>query len=88
MSKGNTLGAGQTLYAGEYLESGNGYYAVMQHDGNFVLYKTMHWVPANALWASNTDGKGVKPRRIVMQNDGNLVIYDTYNNATWASNTH
>lgn len=87
MSKGNTLGDGQTLNAGQYLESGNGYYAVMQQDGNFVLYQTLHWIPKNALWASNTCMKGVQPRRVIMQNDGSLVVYDVYNTPTWASNT-
>lgn len=83
----STLGNGQTLYAGEYLSSGNDYYAVMQYDGNFVLYSTMNWVPDNAVWSTHTDGDGTPNHKIVMQDDGNLVIYDTYGRPTWASRT-
>ena len=86
--KGPTLYNNQTLNTGDYLSSGNGYYAVMQQDGNFVLYQTQLWIPQNAIWASGTNGKGVPPTKITMQDDGNLVIYDTYNTATWASNTY
>ena len=43
--------------------------AVMQHDGNFVVYDA-YW---NALRASNTDG--YDGARLVFQNDGNVVIY-------------
>lgn len=85
--RGSTLGTNQALYEGDYLSSGNGYYAVMQNDGNFVLYSTMHWIPHNAAWASGTNGKGAPGRRIIMQSDGNLVIYDSYNSPIWASNT-
>ncbi len=69
---------GKTLHKGQELKSGDGKYrAVMQPDGNFVLYG------GRATWASNTMGRG---DRVVMQDDGNLVIYDG-NHATWASNT-
>ncbi|XP_065662035.1 uncharacterized protein LOC100215560 isoform X2 [Hydra vulgaris] len=88
LNRGTTLKDGRTLDVGNYLSSGNGYYAVMQGDGNFVLYVTQQWVPRNALWASGSYNKGTAPRRAVMQNDGNLVIYDVYNKATWASNTN
>lgn len=43
--------------------------AIMQMDGNFVLYSPSH----RARWASDTDGNN--GAYIVMQNDGNLVIY-------------
>ena len=85
---GNTLNDGQTLNPGQYLSSGNCYYAVMQGDGNFVLYVTQHWVPPNAIWSSGSSKKGIAPRRVVMQNDGNLVIYDVYSRATWSSGTN
>ncbi|XP_047131880.1 uncharacterized protein LOC124810920 [Hydra vulgaris] len=85
---GTTLKNGLNLKPGEYLSSGNCYFAVMQGDGNFVLYVTHHWVPQNAIWASGSYNKGTAPRRVVMQNDGNLVIYDAYNRATWASGTN
>jgi hypothetical protein len=50
----------------------------MQNDGNFVLYVGNHWVHTNAVWSSNTYGKGKGPYQLIMQGDGNLVIYDTY----------
>jgi len=39
-------------------------------------------------WASNTNGKGTAPYKLVMQDDRNLCVYDRYNNCTWASNTY
>jgi hypothetical protein len=85
--RGTILGNGATLNAGEFLSSGNGYFAIFQDDGNFVLYKSVNFIPPNAVWASNTYGKGAPPRYITMQYDGNLVIYDDNGHATWASGT-
>ena len=56
---------------------------LMQDDGNVVLYS-----PNGPKWASNTNGKGVAPYRLVMQDDGNLVAYDSKNAPLWASNTN
>jgi hypothetical protein len=64
--RGNTLGNGATLEAGEYLSSGNGYFAIFQVDGNLVLYNSESFVPSNAVWASMTYGKGAPPRHITM----------------------
>jgi hypothetical protein len=86
--KGNTLGNGATLEAGEFLTSGNGYYAVFQVDGNLVLFKSSSLVSSNAAWASGSKGKGAAPRRLTMQADGNLVIYDANGVVTWASGTN
>jgi len=84
-----TLGNGQTLTQGNYLASpNNSYFAVMQSDGNFVLYTSRDWRPVNAVWASNTYGRGIGPYRVTMQDDGNLVVYDSRNTALWASNTY
>jgi hypothetical protein len=59
----------------------SGHRAVLQGDGNFVLY-----TPTNrALWASYTVGRGGV--RVAMQNDGNLVIYTATNAPVWASHT-
>ncbi len=55
--------------------------AVMQGDGNFVLYH-QGW---NALWSSGTYGN--PGSYIVMQNDGNLVIYNPGGRALWATGT-
>jgi hypothetical protein len=84
--RGSYLAAGQSLAAGDYLASPNGQYcAVMQDDGNFVLY----WgcLPdrlIGAMWASDTIGLG--SQSLSMQKDGNLVLYRD-GNPVWASNT-
>lgn len=59
--------------------------AVMQSDGNFVLYGVSGRVAGGAIWASGTDGKG--GISITLQNDGNLVIYRSDGGAVWATNT-
>jgi hypothetical protein len=64
---------------GRALRSVNGRYtAIMQYDGNFVVYDN-----GRVKWASKTVGKG---DCIFMQGDGNLVIYQGYS-ATWETNT-
>ncbi|NJM33522.1 MAG: hypothetical protein HC850_01165 [Rhodomicrobium sp.] len=67
------------LFANDALISANGRYtALMQGDGNFVVYDG-----GRAIWASGTDG--VAGARIIMQGDGNLVVYDPSNRAHWDS---
>lgn len=74
----STLKAGQELAAGQALVSPEGgYRAVMQRDGNFVVYGPGRSV----LFASRTLGSNA---RTTIQSDGNLV---TYSGRTWASNT-
>jgi surface antigen len=72
---------GQRLYAGQALWSGpGGYEAVMQGDGNFVVY-----APGGAaLWATHTSVPGSS---IILQGDGNLVVYAPGGKALWASST-
>lgn len=78
----STMSAGQTLNPNEFLVSPNRWYkAVMQDDGNFVVYNKA----LKAVWSTLTYDKG--PSRFVYQEDGNLVVYDAYNRATWNSNT-
>ncbi|HEY4117565.1 MAG TPA: glycoside hydrolase domain-containing protein [Byssovorax sp.] len=60
----------------------DGYAAIMQGDGNFVLYGAH----SNPIWASGTNGSS--GARLVMQDDGNLVVYGPGNNALWASGTN
>ena len=74
-NKGALLHPNQYLATDEYLVSDNkAFFAVMQNDGNFVVYKG----------SGPTDNKGVKCSSetggggisfAVMQNDGNFVIY-------------
>ncbi|KAL9647268.1 hypothetical protein ABK040_012619 [Willaertia magna] len=83
LKSSSTLHSGNSLEADCFIRSDNECYtAIMQGDGNFVIYEK-----GRPVWASNTWHVGVGPHKIVMQDDGNLVIYDKYNNPTWASNT-
>ena len=80
---GDTMTAGQMLYAGQSIKSQNGKFTfVMQGDGNLVLYRA----EGRALWASGTNGKRVAV--CAMQGDGNLVLYEAGPHADWASNTN
>jgi hypothetical protein len=70
------------------LDSGTGYYASVQLDGNFVIYKGNTWTAPNAIWATNTGGVGSGPFALFNQPDGNLVLYDGSGQPNWASNTY
>ena len=60
---------------------GGGDTAIMQRDGNFVVYTEGY-----PLWVSNTNGRGFNYLRV--QDDGNLVIYSKITNVPrWASGT-
>lgn len=80
---GSYLPAGMTLKGSDYLLSPNGQYsAVMQDDGNFVLYWG-RWPDRllGPMWASDTGGtSGVTA---TMQTDGNLVL----NGTSWSTGT-
>lgn len=76
------LEAGQTLAAGQRLQSPNGAFeALMQTDGNFVLYGPGGWT-----WQSDTDGSGAT--RLSLQTDGNLVMYTSANVWKWQTRTN
>jgi hypothetical protein len=84
----DTLPMGQHLNSGEYIRSLNGmFFCAMQPDGNFVVYKSVNFLPMNAVWASNTWGRPYGPFRCSMQTDGNLVIYNSRGQSQWASNS-
>jgi hypothetical protein len=78
------LTAGQVLTEGQALTSSNGQYsAVLQGDGNFVVYNAS----GRALWAdgiNNNYGENF----IVLQGDGNLVDYLWNSRPFWATGTH
>lgn len=79
-ARGNELYAPATLKPGYYLHSVNGQYkAIMQFDGNFVVY-----MGSTAIWASGKMGSG---NYAAMQSDGNLVVYSSSGAPVWASNT-
>ncbi len=87
------LRSGQVLQAGEFLRAEDGgYFAYMQEDGNFVLYRGSG--PGDnrgVVWATNTAGPPGE-YFAYMQEDGNLVVYrgsgpDDNRGVVWATNT-
>lgn len=65
-------------YASLFYDTG-GRHAVMQSDGNFVVYDASY----NALWSTGTDGNS--GAFAALQDDGNFVIYDSSGtSALWA----
>lgn len=56
-----------------------GDHAIMQDDGNFVIYTSGN----SPVWASNTPGH--PGAFVVVQDDGNVVVYDPSNHPLWAS---
>ncbi|HWZ19428.1 MAG TPA: hypothetical protein VNW73_11570 [Ktedonobacteraceae bacterium] len=93
-NKGSVLTAGQYLSTDDYLVSDNGqYFAIMQGDGNFVLYRGSG--PSHNLgyiWAISHTALPTGPYFAIMQNDGNFVVYKgtgPSNNLgfVWATNT-
>ncbi len=71
----------KVLWSSGSYHKGNGYqadFAIMQGDGNFVVY-----APTGPVWATGTYSGG----RLALQNDGNLVVYNSSGRAVWASNT-
>jgi len=76
----NTLYAGHTLKAGQWLLSSDASYAAfMLDDGNFAVYG-----PHGHGWSTGPSSAN----RIVMQGDGNLVSYNTNHKAIYASRTN
>jgi len=79
------VGVGDTLQSGQRLESNQamsvgGWAAVMQTDGNFVVYAN-----GRAQWSSGTGGR--PGSSLLMQPDGNLVVYSPSNQPLWNSGT-
>lgn len=76
----DVLNAGGSLEVGGTLRSLDGRYsALLQGDGNFVVYG-----PSGAVWSTGTNGRG--GTTLVMQTDGNLVLY-AGPQPVWASGT-
>ena len=55
--------------------------AIMQGDGNFVVYSAS----GSPLWSSNTAGNN--GASLVVQDDGNVVIYSASGATLWSTNT-
>jgi len=79
LRQGNTV-----LWASNTPGWGNLVMAVMQSDGNFVLYNRAN-SPPTALWATNTNTGAGNYFRIM--NDGNLIVYNSSNVILWQSHT-
>ncbi|EGG15845.1 BCAP29/BCAP31 family protein [Cavenderia fasciculata] len=62
--------------------------AILQEDGNFVVYRGQDHTPQNAVFATHTHHKGTGPYRFIQQDDGNLVLYDKHRKSHWSSHTH
>jgi hypothetical protein len=77
------LCAGQVLSVSQSLISaGGGYYAVMQADGNFVVYTSTN----TPIWSNGKGGSG--QGYVTVQTDGNFVEYLAVNNSPlWATAT-
>lgn len=86
-SLGSVIDGGKVISAGNYLLSPNGSCkAVMQGDGNFVIYKS-----GKAIWCSATNTSAFSSYFATMQADGNFVIYGqngTSKTAVWSSGTN
>jgi len=81
------MGEGTILHMGGQLVSDNGEFrAIMQHDGNFVVYQGEG--DDEPLWASNTHGQGGK--MVVLQEDQHLVMYNAVEGGDpiWATNVY
>lgn len=76
-----TLPADASLKAGQSLLSvGGRFHAVMQTDGNLVVYTSAN----RPVWASGTHSPGAG---LTLQRDGNLVVYAANRRALWWTGT-
>jgi len=77
----DTLPSGAILKSGQALWSHNGtYQAILQTDGNFVVYG-----PTGALWHTMTNGSGAIG--LELRTDGEFVLYNSRGLAFWSSDT-
>ena len=76
-NKGSFLATGQYLSVNDYLVSDNGqFFAVMQSDGNFVLYRGSG--PSDNqgyIWSISHTSLPTGQYFAIMQSDGNFVVY-------------
>jgi hypothetical protein len=70
---------GWSIHNGQWRTVGSDGWAVMQGDGNFVLYDNPY---GGAAWETNTDG--YPGAYLNLQGDMNLVIYSSYNVPLWS----
>ena len=81
---GSSLAIGKSIGVGQALYSPNGVFrAVMQGDGNFVVYLNWDELPS---WSTGTNGSGANV--LNFQSDGNLVVRPSGGAAAWAAGTN
>jgi hypothetical protein len=82
------LGNGTLETENTLVSTSRNYFAVVQQDGNFVLYKSNSLKRENPLWASNTHGsRNARPYTLKLLNNGNLVLFDANNGEVWSTNS-
>jgi hypothetical protein len=83
---GSQLNPGESLFANQYLASGNLQYAfMMQGDGNAVLYGADDGLGYRPRWHTNTNSSGAN--RLYMQTDGNLMLLRPDGSVVWMTST-
>jgi hypothetical protein len=81
-ARADELRVNQVLSLNQRLYSENhNYFAIMQSDGNLVVYKNDG--SGRSLWSTQTAGSGAI--KAVMQNDGNFVLYNAQMHPVWAT---
>lgn len=77
LKQGSIIGVNEFLAVGDYIQSPSSlYYAIMQGDGNFCIYRgTGPEDEHGYLWSSKKTGSGGK-FFAMMQDDGNFSIYE------------
>ena len=85
----DTLHSNETLEEETHLSSiSKHYFALVQSDGNFVVYKSDSFKRDNPLWASNTYiSRNPRPFKLRLLKDGNLVLLDNVGQPVWTSNS-
>ncbi|KAL0487295.1 hypothetical protein AKO1_012181 [Acrasis kona] len=82
----DTLRQGEQLCQGTALKArGKDYYAILQNDGNFVVYRSKLFVKENAIWCSNSQGIGTAPYLLEVSLIGEICIKDKDELNVWSS---
>ncbi|NJR13048.1 MAG: hypothetical protein HC779_00370 [Phyllobacteriaceae bacterium] len=84
----STVSAYAVLRANQFMASRNGkFFAVMQPNGNLVVFRGTPSAKGEKIWASGTNGEA-KGGAAYLQANGDLAVFDTANRAQWRSGTN
>lgn len=91
-SSGNekdSLSINEILEEDKYLVcTSKNYFALVQKDGNFVVYKSDSFKRDRPLWASNTqNSQSPKPFSLILSQNGELILRDRNQKPIWTSNS-